>query len=137
MAFFTPYLNFDGQCEEAFRFYADCLDGQITDMVTHDDTPMGGEVPPGWAGRIMNAGLVVEGSLIMGSDSPVGHHTAPAGVYVSMQIAEVDRAERVFGRMSEGGRVIMPMEKTFWAERFGMFVDRFGTHWMINCNPPA
>lgn len=137
MAFFTPYLNFDGQCAEAFRFYADCLGGQITDMLTYGDTPMGGEVPPEWGGRIVNAGLVVEGSLIMGSDSPVGHHTPAAGVYVSMQIDEVDRAEHVFTRMSEGGRVTMPMEKTFWAERFGMFVDRFGTHWMINCNPPA
>jgi PhnB protein len=133
----NPYLTFNGQCEEAFRFYEKCLGGKIEAMFPHAGTPAEQFVPPEWAKKIMHASLKVGDQVLMGSDAPPGRYQTPQGISVSLQIKNVAEAERVFKELSDKGAVQMPLEKTFWAERFGMCVDRFGTPWMVNCELSA
>jgi len=129
---FTPYLNFNGDCEAAFHFYERVLGGKIEAMLTHGESPIAGEVPPNWHSRILHARLVVGDAVLMASDSPPEMYQQPQGLYVSIGVHDVADAERIFHALSEGGSVTMPIGKTFWAERFGMLVDRFGIPWMIN-----
>ena len=132
----TPYLNFDGRCREAFEFYAATFGGTIETMMTHGDSPMKEQTPPEMRDHIMHARLVVDGGAIMGSDAPLQHRAKPQGIWISLNLKDPARAERIFGALSEGGQVAMPFEKTFWGI-FGMTTDRFGTPWMINCEPAA
>jgi PhnB protein len=81
----------------------------------------------------MHGSLTVGGVLLMGADVAPDQYEAPKGVSLSLQIPRAADAERVFHELAQGGRVMMPLEKTFWAERFGMVVDRFGVPWLINC----
>jgi PhnB protein len=130
----TPYLNFNGQCEEAFRFYEQLLGGRIEVMQTHGDSPVAPHVPADWHDSILHARLVAGDTVLMGSDSPSERYERPQGIYVSLQLTDPAEAERIFSGLADGGTVTMPIEKTFWAERFGMLVDRYGTPWMINCD---
>ena len=127
-----PYLTFDGQCAEAFRFYEKVLGGKLETLMTHDESPMAGKVPAEWGDRIMHAYLTAGDAHLMGSDAPPEHFAKPQGVHVSISLDDIPRAERIFEELSSGGTVTMPLDKTFWAERFGMLVDRFGIAWMIN-----
>ncbi len=129
---FVVYLSFDGNCREAFQFYADVFGGTIVNMVTHGETEVRAHVPDDWHDRIINAHLVAGEAELMGADSPPGSGQ-PSGFSVSIQLEDAAQGERIFNRFAEGGSVLMPFEKTFWAERFGMVTDRFGTPWMINC----
>lgn len=133
----NPYLLFNGQCEEALRFYERVLGGRIADMLTHEGTPMESQVPPEWRGKILHARLVIGDRELMASDAPPGRYAKPQGFSVTLQIADPAEAERVFGALSDGAEIQMPLQQTFWASRFGMLVDRFGTPWMVNCDRPA
>jgi PhnB protein len=133
----NTYLNFNGQCAEAFRFYAQVLGGKIEAMMTHRDSPIADQVPPGWHDQVLHARLVVGDTVLMASDSPPERYEKPQGMYVSLQVPDVADAERIFQALAQNGTVTMPFEKTFWAERFGMVVDRFGTPWMVNCEQGA
>ncbi|HEU0150190.1 MAG TPA: VOC family protein [Bradyrhizobium sp.] len=129
----VPYLNFAGQCEEAFRFYEQCLNGKIVAMMTHEGSPMADHVPPDWHKKILHARLVVGTQVLMGSDSPPERYEQPKGFSVSLIIDEPTEADRIFKTLAESGLVQMPIQETFWAIRFGMLVDRFGIPWMVNC----
>ena len=129
----NPYLTFNGQCAEAFRFYERVLGGRIEGMMTHGESPIAGEVPSEWHERILHARLVVGDQVLMGSDSPPESYAKPQGLYVSLHVDQPADGERIFQALADRGTVTMPFEKTFWAARFGMLVDRFGTPWMINC----
>jgi PhnB protein len=129
----NPYLNFNGNCEEAFRFYERCLGGKITAMFPHQGTPAAEHVPPEWQSKIMHASLSVGDDVLMGSDAPPKHYETPRGFSVSLNVSKITDAERIFASLSEGGEVRMPIQQTFWAVRFGMLVDRYGIPWMINC----
>ncbi|HEY3412355.1 MAG TPA: VOC family protein [Armatimonadota bacterium] len=131
-----PYLFFSGQCEEAFKFYAQCLGGKITAMHTHRETPAGPQTPPEWQDKIMHARLELGGTVLMGSDSPPEWYEAPKGFSVSLSAGSPAEADRIFGLLAENGTIKMPIQETFWAARFGMLVDRFGIPWMINCDKP-
>jgi PhnB protein len=134
----NPYLNFDGRCAEAFRFYEQVLGGKIETMMTPGESPIAGEVPAAWHDRILHARMVIDGHVLMASDSPPEYYAKPQGLYVSLQIDDSAQAERVFHALAEDGTVTMPFEKTLWAAGgFGMLVDRFGTPWMINCDQGA
>ena len=133
----NPYLTFDGQCRAAFELYARVLGGKIEMMMTHADSPMADRAPAGWRDKIMHARLVVGDQVLMGSDSPPEHHEDAKGFSVSISIEDTARAERVFAALAESGTVRMPLQETFWALRFGMLVDRFGTPWMVNCERPG
>jgi len=130
----SPYLNFDGQCAEAFRTYERVLGGKITFMQTHGESPMADQVGPEWKDAVMHTTLEVGDQVIMGSDAPPPHFEKPQGFSVSIVLGDPAEAERIFAGLSEGGQIRMPMQKTFWAERFGMCVDRFGIPWIVNCD---
>ena len=129
----TPYLNFSGNCEEAFKFYEQCLGGKIVAMIVHASTPAEALVPPERRDKIMHARLQVGDATLMGSDNPPEYAKAMQGMYVFLNTENTAEAERVFHALAEGGDIKMPIEETFWALRFGIVVDRFGTPWMVNC----
>jgi PhnB protein len=126
------YLFFDGTCADAMRFYERTLGGKLQ-LMTHGESPMAAETPPGSANRIMHARLELDGRLLMGSDWMVGRpYPGMKGFSLSLIYPVVAEAQRMFAALAEGGQITMPMGKTFWAEAFGMLVDRFGTPWMVN-----
>jgi PhnB protein len=132
----NAYLNFPGTCEEAFNFYAKCLNSQIVAMIRAGDTPMKDQVPADRQAKIMHARMVVGGTVLMGSDVPPDFFKQPQGYSVCINIDDTAEAERVFHALSDGGHVQMAIQETFWARRFGTFVDRYGAHWMVNCEKP-
>jgi len=126
------YLTFNGNCADAMRFYQRTLGGKL-DLMTHAQSPIAGQTPPGSENRIMHARLAIDGRLLMASDSMVGHpYEGMKGFSLSLIYPTVVEATRVFNALADGGKVIMPLDKTFWAKAFGMLVDRFGTPWMVN-----
>jgi PhnB protein len=128
-----PYLTFDGNCAEAMRFYEGTLGGKLEVLMTHGESPMANQIPPGSADRIMHARLVIDGRRLMASDSMVGSpYAGMKGFSLSLVYPTVADATRVFDALADGGRVTMALQKTFWVEAFGMVVDRFGTPWMVN-----
>ncbi|MFZ1119439.1 MAG: glyoxalase/bleomycin resistance/extradiol dioxygenase family protein [Candidatus Binataceae bacterium] len=133
----NPYLFFNGQCEAAFKFYEKVLGGKIEAMLPHEGTPAAEHVPPEWRKKILHARLVVGDKVLMGSDAPPGRPEEMKGFSVTLGIDDPKEAERIFHALAENGTVRMPIEKTFWAVRFGMLVDQFGTPWMINCEQAA
>jgi PhnB protein len=130
-----PYLNFKGNCAEAFRFYERVLGGKIEMLVTHGESPMAEQTPPDLKDKVMHAFLTVGEAQLMGSDAPLEHFTEAKGLWVSINLEDVAKAKQVFTDLAKDGSVTMPFEKTFWAEGFGMVVDRFGTPWMVNAGP--
>lgn len=129
----NSYLHFNGRCEEAFKFYEKVLGGKIEAMFSHEGTPAAEHVPPEWRKKIMHARLNLGDQVLMGSDVPPGHYNQPQGFRVNISIKDPADAERIFKALANKGKVTMPLEKTFWAQRFGMLSDQFGTPWMINC----
>ena len=132
----NSYLFFNGQCEAAFKFYEKCLGGKIEAMLTHEGTPAEQDVPSEWRKKILHARLTVGDQALMGSDAPPERYDKPQGFSVSLNVDKPAEAERIFRALSENGKVQMPLERTFWAVRFGMCVDRFGSPWMVNCEQP-
>ena len=129
----TPYLSFNGQCEAAFKFYERCLGGQLGAIFHYAGSPMADQVPSDWQDKVMHGSLTVGGQVLMGGDVVPERYEEPKGFSLSLQIKSTADAERIFQELARDGRVMMPLEKTFWAERFGMVVDRFGIPWLINC----
>ena len=128
------YVFFNGNCAEAMRFYERTLGGKL-DMMTHAQSPIADQVPPGSADRIMHARLTIDGRNLMASDSMVGQpYGGMKGFSLALAYPTAAEAKRVFDALADGGQVTMPLQKTFWAEAFGMLTDRFGTPWMINGN---
>ena len=128
----NPYLNFSGQCEEAFKFYERCLGAKITMLVKNGDSPMKEQTPPERHHYVLHASLMVGDAVLMGSDAPPEMYKPAQGFSVSLSVTSPAEAERIFKELSAGGQVMMPIQKTFWAERFGSVTDRFGTPWMIS-----
>ena len=134
----NPYLMFNGTCEAAFNFYAKALGGQVVAMMTHEGSPMEDQVPAEWRKKIMHARISIGDQVLMGSDSPPGQYEPMKGFSVSLNIDNPAEAERVFKALSDNAALVaMPIQETFWAQRFGMLTDRFGTPWMINCAKPG
>ncbi|MGB7029222.1 MAG: VOC family protein, partial [Candidatus Acidiferrum sp.] len=104
----NPYLLFNGQCEEAFRFYEKCLGGKIEMLSTFGDSPMAKQMPPEWHGKVMHAALKLgEGMILMGSDPPPERYQAPQGFSVSLSVKDPAETERIFNELAEGGTVHM------------------------------
>jgi PhnB protein len=131
----NSYLMFDGRCEEAFQFYTQVLGGKIEAIMKHTGTPAEQHAPPEWRDKILHACLNVGGTKLMGSDMPPDSYEEPKGSFVNINVEDPAAAERIFHALEEGGAVRMPIAKTFFAERFGMVVDRFGVAWMVHCAP--
>lgn len=131
------YLMFDGHCQEALEFYAKCLGGKIDGIMKYGDSPMADQTPDGLRDKVMHARLTAKDSVLMASDAPPGHFQKPQGFSVSVGIKDLKEAEQVYKELSQGGQVQMEFQKTFWSAGFGMFTDRFGIPWMVNCEQAA
>ena len=137
----STYLTFDGQARDAFTFYQQVLGGTLETM-TFAQAPDAEQFPAEYHDRVMHTCLTLGDHSLMASDTLPGEFCGGApyegikGYSISLHPESVAEAERLFNGLSEGGQVMMPLEKTFWAERFGMFTDRFGASWMINCAQP-
>jgi PhnB protein len=129
----NPYLMFKGNCEEAFRLYADVFGGKILAMMPHKGSPAEAHTPPEWQNKIMHAALQLGEQTLMASDSPPDYQKPMSGFAVSVDLPTSGDVERAFKRLSDGGTVTMPVGETFFAKSFGMVTDRFGTPWMIIC----
>ena len=131
----NAYLMFDGQCEAAFKFYAQCLGGTIESMFPYGESPAAEHVPSEHRARIMHARLAVGDQVLMGSDCvpPEHPYEGSKGFSVSLNVDTPAQAERIFQALAEKRTVTMQLEQTFWAARFGMLTDQFGIPWMVNC----
>ena len=133
----NPYLNFDGQCEAAFKFYEECFGGKIQTLMTWGDSPMADQVPTEWRDKIIHTSLIVGDTALLGTDAAPDSYEKPRGISVTIQIKDAAEGERIFNSLAENGTVQMPFQQTFWATGFGMLVDRFGIPWMVNCGQAA
>ncbi|WP_150806649.1 VOC family protein [Pseudomonas fluorescens] len=130
----NPYLIFNGDCKDAFTFYAKCLQGTLEVMMTFGESPAREHFPADLHHLIIHTRLLVGDQALMGSDTTPDRPTqGMSGCSVSLNVDSIAEAERVFGALADGGSIEMPLEATFWAARFGMLVDRFGVSWMVNC----
>ena len=133
----NPHLSFNGDCRAAFEHYEKCFGGKITFMMTWGDSPMAAETAPVLRETIMHASLALGDNLLTGGDSPTELYKAPQGTYILLSVDEAAEADRIFMELADQGTVQMPIQETFWALRYGMLIDQFGTPWMINCSRPS
>lgn len=126
-----PYLNYGGNCEQAFRFYEKHLGGKITMMMTQAQQPNAKDVPPDQRNAILYARMSIGETDLMGSDVPSERFQPMRSVYLSLSVNSIEEAERIFALLSPGGEIFMAMQETFFALRFAMLRDQFGTSWMI------
>jgi PhnB protein len=123
------YLNYPGNCEEAFRFYEQHLGGKITGISRHGEQPGSSNLPAEWNGKILHARIEIGNSVLMGADIPSAEPMRSA--YLTLTVDSAEQAERLYALLSDGGQIFMKMEETFFALRFAMLRDRFGTSWML------
>ena len=129
----NTYLSFHGECEAAFKFYEECLDGTLGEIFRYGGTPMADQVPADWQNKVMHGSVTIGDQVLMGGDVAPERYEKPQGFSLSLQIKSTTQADRIFRLLARDGTVVMPLEETFWADRFGMIVDRFGIPWLINC----
>jgi PhnB protein len=127
----NPYLNYGGNCGEAFRFYENELGGKINMLMTHSQSPVPGGVPPEMKDAVLHASITIGDTVIMASDVPPDRFQPMRSVYLCLSVDSEADAERIYALLSEGGQIFMPMQETFFATRFAQLRDRFGTSWMI------
>jgi len=129
-----PYLFFGGRCEEALEFYRSALGAQVDILMHYKDSPEAhppGMLPPGFENKVMHATFRIGENVLMASDG-CGESSAFDGFSLSLAVSTEAEADRVFNALADGGRIRMPLAKTFWSPRFGMLTDRFGLGWMVN-----
>lgn len=129
----NPYLSFKGDCEAAFKLYERCFGAQLGLIFRYAGTPMENDVPADWSDKIMHGSIIIAGTTLMAADVAPQHYQEPQGYSLSLHLNDVAEAERIFNELAQGGRVLVPLDRTFWAALFGMVVDRFGIPWLINC----
>ena len=131
------YLAFDGQCADAMRFYEQALGGKLEVLMSGAESPIAAQMPKEFAHRILHARLVLPGGgMLYAGDAPAHvPYEGIKGVAIAVDYASVDKAETVFAVLAAGGQVTMPMQSAFWAKRWGMLVDKFGTPWIVNGEP--
>ncbi len=125
------YVNYKGNCEKAFRFYEEHLGGKITMMSTFRDMPDAANIPAERKDDILHARMEIGGAVLMGADIP--HAEPMRSAYLTLIVDSTAEAEKLYALLSEGGEIFMKMEQTFFASRFAMLRDKFGTSWMLLC----
>jgi PhnB protein len=124
-------LHFGGNCAEALHFYEKHLGGQITFMMTYAEMPEPKNIPPGCENSILHASILIGETRLMACDAPPDHFQPMHSAYLTLGVDSAEEAERIYAALSEGGEVSMPMAETFFALRFAMLRDKFGTLWMV------
>ena len=133
-----PYLIFNGECREAFAFYEKVFDAQIAYICQYKDLPPDQAVDEKDADRVLHALLPISKQVkLMGADTPTGmEHISGNNIWLTLNAESAEEAQCVFDRLSEGGTVECPLDKTFYATLYGMLTDRFGIGWMVSYNEP-
>ncbi|MDA0833561.1 MAG: VOC family protein [Planctomycetota bacterium] len=129
-----PYMNFDGRCEEAVEFYRQAIGAEVVMLMRYSDSPEPCDpqiIPPGNENKVMHTTLKIGDSVLMASDCNCSGKPSYQGITLALTANSVDEAERLFVALSDGGQIHMPLEKTFFSEKFGMLADRFGVSWMV------
>ncbi|WP_408095728.1 VOC family protein [Peredibacter sp. HCB2-198] len=129
------YLIFNGNCEEAMKHYCDVFGGEVQFVMRYKDAPKntGMDTPATWGEKIMHANFIIRGVQLMASDSHPGSEVKVGNnIQLSANFPKTDKMDDAFNKLSQGGKVTMPLQNTFWGARFGMLVDRFGNSWMFN-----
>ncbi len=127
----SPHMAFNGNCREAFKFYAETLGGKVIAEMTYGQSPAAGQMPKDKQDYILHAQLEVGPNLLMGADAPPDHYHPAAGVMLMWAVDELAKAKKIFDTLAGGGKVTTPWSPTFFAEGFGMCTDRFGIQWMV------
>lgn len=125
----NPYVNFAGKCAEAFRYYEKHLGGKIGMMMLFSQAPDQTNIKPELKDNVLHARITIAGVELMGSDGPNAQPMRSA--YLSLTVESDAEAERIYSALSDGGEILMPIQETFFASRFGQTRDRFGINWMI------
>jgi len=125
------YLNFGGNCRHAFEFYAKHLGGTITMLTTHGENPAATNVPPNWKNAVLHARIEIGGTTVLGADIPPDRFKPMRSAYLTLIVDTAAEADSMYALLIDGGEIFMPMETTFFAQRFAMLRDRFGTSWML------
>jgi len=126
------YLNYRGNCEQAFRYYEEQLGGRITGIIRHREQP-NPNIPADWQEKVLHARMEIGSTTVMGADIPSAESMRSA--YLTLSLDNEKEAERVYGLLASGGEIFMKMEKTPFANRFAMLRDKFGTSWMLLHQP--
>jgi PhnB protein len=127
----TPYLFFDGRCEEAIQFYTTALGAEVNMLMRFKDAPDQSQCAPGTEEKIMHASITIAGTPVMLSDGRAQNRPKFEGFALSIDAKDEADGERIFTALAEGGQIQMPLAETFFAKRFGMVADRFGVGWML------
>ena len=125
------YLNYGGNCRQAFEFYEEHLGGKIRFVTTHGEQPDNTAVPPEWKNAVLHARMELGETILLGADIPPDRFKPMRSAYLTLIVDSIGEAELIYALLSEGGEIFMPMEETFFARRFAMLRDRFGTSWML------
>jgi PhnB protein len=125
------YLNYGGNCRQAFEFYVEHLGARITQLMTHGEMPGPNATPPERRGDVLHARLEIGGTTLLAADVPPERFQPMRSAYLSLSVDSNEEAERIYALLSDGGEIFMKMEETFFAHRFAMLRDRFGTSWML------
>lgn len=125
------YLNYGGNCRQAFEFYVEHLGARLTMLTTHREAPDQSQVAAEWKDKVLHARLELGGTTLFGADVPPDRFQPMRSAYLSLMLDSTEEAERIYALLSDGGQIFMPMAETFFAHRFAMLRDRFGTSWML------
>ncbi len=125
------YLNYGGNCRQAFEFYVQHLGGKITEITTHGEMPEASNPPPNWRDAVLHARMTLGETVLLGADIPPDRFQPMRSAYLTLIVDSSAEAERIYDLLKDGGQIFMPMEETFFARRFAMLRDRFGTSWML------
>ena len=127
----TPYLMLDGRCEEALEFYKKAVGAEVGMLMRYKDAPPEAGCEPATANKVMHVAFKIGGTTLMASDGRNTGNPEFKGISLSLNVKDEANAERMFAALGDGGQVQMPLDKTFFAKRFGMVADKFGIGWMI------
>jgi len=127
----TTHLHFGGNCAEALRFYEEHLGAKVLFSMTYEQMPEPKNIPPGCEKAILHASIRIANATIIAGDAPADSFQPMLSAYLVLSVDSVEDAERIYALLSEGGEIIMPMAETFYAFRFAMLRDKFGTLWML------
>jgi PhnB protein len=130
------YLNYGGNCREAFEFYEQHLGGKITMMMKHGELPPPQKPIPGWEDRVLHARIELGDTLLTGADIPPERFKPMRSAYLTLVVDSNEEAERIYDLLTNPGEIFVPMEENFYAYRFAMFRDRFGTSWVLMHEKP-
>lgn len=133
----SHYINFDGNCREAFAYYQTHLGASAPQFLSYGDGPMSDTLSPADREKVMHASITIHGFEVAGTDAVTVPYVAPHGMRIILNVEDADEAQRLFSALSDGGQVLMDLHETFWAVAFAVVTDRFNVPWTINCPKEA